>query len=191
MNICVYGAASNKIDPVYIDATEALGKAMAQKGHTLIFGGGAGGVMGATARGMTSAGGEIIGVAPTFFVDGVLYTGCTKFHYTETMRQRKQLMEDSADAFITAPGGIGTFEEFFEILTLKQLARHQKPIVILNIKGYYDKLLAFLEQVVAEGFMSGSCKELYYIANTVEEALDYLENYKFSSRSVEEYRNLR
>lgn len=191
MNICVYGAASNKINPIYIKTTEELGYLMASKGHTLVFGGGAGGVMGATARGMTRGGGKIIGVAPTFFVDGVLYEKCDEFHRTETMRQRKQLMEDSSDAFITAPGGIGTFEEFFEILTLKQLNRHEKPIVVLNTNGYYDKLLAFMEHAMAEGFMSESCRELYYIAATVDEALDYLENYHADMKSTEEYKNLR
>lgn len=191
MNICVYGAASNQIDQKYIEATEALGEAMAKKGHTLVFGGGDSGVMGATARGMTRGGGKIIGVAPSFFVDGVLYKQCTEFHQTETMRQRKQIMEDNADGFVMAPGGIGTFEEFFEILTLKQLNRHEKPIVVLNIAGYYDKLLSFMEYSVAEGFMSESCKELYQTVETVEETLDYLENYEAHMRSTEEYKNLR
>ncbi|MBQ7288929.1 MAG: TIGR00730 family Rossman fold protein [Clostridia bacterium] len=191
MNICVYGAASNKIDRKYIEETEYLGEAMAKRGDTLVFGGGAGGVMGATARGMTRGGGKIIGVAPTFFVDGVLYQECTEFHSTETMRQRKQIMEDNADGFIVAPGGIGTFEEFFEILTLKQLNRHEKPIVILNVGGYYDKLLAFLDYVAAEQFMSESCKELYHTVETADEALDYLEHYQAHMRSTEEYKNLR
>ena len=98
-------------------------------------------MMGAVARGMTEVGGEILGVAPGFFnVDGILYEKCTEFIYTETMRQRKQIMEDRADAFVMTAGGIGTFEEFFEILTLKQLGRHNKPIAILNTNGYYDAM---------------------------------------------------
>lgn len=191
MNICVYGAASNKIDRRYIEQTQALGEAMAKQGHTLVFGGGASGVMGAVARGMSHGGGKIIGVAPTFFADGVLYPQCTEFHHTETMRQRKQIMEDNADGFIMAPGGIGTFEEFFEILTLKQLNRHEKPIVVFNVGGYYDKLLAFMDDAAAEGFMSESCKELYHTADTVDEALAYLAHYEAHMRSTEEYKNLR
>ena len=91
-------------------------------------------------------GGEIVGVAPRFFDEpGILFQGCTQMHFTDTMRQRKELMEQLSDGFIMAPGGIGTFEEFFEILTLRQLGRHQKPIAILNVRGYYDPLLALLE----------------------------------------------
>lgn len=191
MNICVYGAASNQIDRKYIEATEHLGELMAKQGHMLVFGGGGSGVMGATARGMTRGGGKIFGVAPTFFTDGVLYDQCTELHRTETMRQRKQMMEDNADGFIMAPGGIGTFEEFFEILTLKQLNRHEKPIVVLNVDGYYDKLLAFMDYAAAEGFMSESCKELYHTVETAEQALDYLAHYQAHMRSTAEYKNLR
>lgn len=191
MNICVYGAASNHIDRKYLEAAEHLGELMAKQGHTLVFGGGGTGVMGATARGMSSGGGRIIGVAPTFFADGVLYDHCAELHRTETMRQRKQMMEDNSDGFIAAPGGIGTFEEFFEILTLKQLNRHEKPIVVLNVDGYYDKLLAFMDSVAAEGFMSESCKELYQTVETPEQALDYLANYHAHMRPTAEYKNLR
>jgi uncharacterized protein (TIGR00730 family) len=115
--------------------TQELGRVLAQKGYTLVFGGGAQGLMGAAARGFKEMNGRIIGIAPTFFmnVDGVLYDQCSQFIYTETMRERKQLMEEHSDAFLVTPGGIGTFEEFFEILTLKQLGRHTKPILIYNI----------------------------------------------------------
>ena len=127
MNICVYGASSDAIDPRFLAAGEALGREMARRGHGLIFGGGGHGLMGAVARGMTQGGGSITGIAPRFFnVDGVLYDGCTEFLYTETMRERKALMESKADAFVMTPGGIGTYEEFFEILTLRQLGQHHR-----------------------------------------------------------------
>ena len=114
MNICVYGASSDAIDPRFLAAGEALGREMARRGHGLIFGGGGHGLMGAVARGMTQGGGSITGIAPRFFnVDGVLYDGCTEFLYTETMRERKALMESKADAFVMTPGGIGTYEEFY------------------------------------------------------------------------------
>lgn len=178
MNICVYGASSNKIDQKYVTATEQLGRLMAERGHTLIYGGGSGGMMGAAARGMYGAGGTIIGVAPTFFIEqGVLYEHCTDFIYTETMRERKQIMEDRSDAFIMSPGGIGTFEEFFEILTLRQLRRHNKPIAVFNVGGYYDGLISFLDSAIEKGFMTPACRKLFGTFDDAATMLDYIEHY--------------
>ena len=138
MNICVYGAASNDISPNIIKKTEDLGREMAERGHALVFGGGNNGMMGASARGAHQGGGEIIGIAPRFFnADGVFFAGCTEFFLTDTMRERKKLMEEKSDAFIVTPGGIGTFDEFFEILTLRSLGQHTKAIAVYNIDGYY------------------------------------------------------
>ena len=146
MKICVYGAASPTIDPQYMKKVEEMGSEMAKRGHSLVFGGGGNGLMGAAARGVVRAKGKVIGVAPSFFqVDGVLFEECSELIYTETMRERKQIMEEKADAFVMLPGGIGTFDEFFEILTLKQLGRHNKAIVIFNIDGYYDNMLKMME----------------------------------------------
>lgn len=176
MRICVYGASSNVIAQNYIEAGEALGLAMAKRGHSLVFGGGASGMMGATARGMTQGGGEIIGVAPRFFdVDGILYPDCTEFVFTETMRERKSIMEEKADAFIMTPGGIGTFEEFYEILTLRQLGRHSKPIAILNVDDYYRPLLQMQEQAISQNFMKPECANLCDWFDDAEALLDYLE----------------
>lgn len=192
MKICVYGASSALIDESYIQAGEELGRMMAMRGHGLVFGAGADGMMGALARGVHSHGGEIIGVVPSFFnVDGVLFDNCTELVRTETMRERKQIMEDRADAFIVSPGGIGTFEEFFEILTLRQLGRHTKPIVILNTNGYYDSMDEMLEKAVISGFMTAECKKLYTTAATPEEALDYIENYVPKHYNILEVRNIR
>jgi uncharacterized protein (TIGR00730 family) len=176
MRICIYGAASNDIRESYITETEKLGELLAESGHSLVFGGGASGLMGAAARGFHRKGAEIIGVAPSFFKpDGVLYTACTEFIYTETMRERKQAMEDRSDAFLVTPGGIGTFEEFFEVLTLKQLGRHTKPIAVLNTGGYFDALESMLKQAVAQRFMKEGCLSLYKFCATPAEVLDYLE----------------
>lgn len=176
MNICVYGASSNEIDPVYLRDGEALGFAMAGRGHGLVFGGGMKGLMGATARGMTRGHGTIVGVAPRFFdVEGVLYPDCTEFIFTETMRERKAIMEERADAFIMTPGGIGTFEEFFEILTLRQLGRHEKAIAVLNTKGYYEPLRQMLEQAIEQGFLRPECRALCAFFDDPEALLDYLE----------------
>ncbi len=179
MNICVFGAASDYIDDIYKENGEELGKLLSQKGHTLIFGGGAGGLMGAVARGVYAEGGKIIGVAPGFFnVDGVLFENCTEFITTESMRERKYIMEEKADAFIVAPGGIGTFEEFFEVLTLKQLGRHEKAIVIINTNGYYDKMIELLDHTKDKHFMTDKCLELFKVVDTAEEAFSYIESYK-------------
>lgn len=179
MKICVYGASSNEIDKRYIEAGEKLGEEMARRGHTLVYGGGAHGLMGAAARGMTRGGGHIIGVSPRFFkVDGVLYDKCRELIFTDTMRERKQIMEDSSDAFIMTPGGIGTFEEFFEVLTLKQLNRHQKAIAVLNTLGYYDIISSLMKMSSEGGFMKDNTLKLYKFFDEPSDILDYIESYK-------------
>jgi uncharacterized protein (TIGR00730 family) len=177
MNLCLYGASSDQIAPAYLQAVEALGEKLARRGHGLVFGGGAQGLMGAAARGVSSRNGYILGVAPSFFhVDGVLYPHCSEFIYTETMRQRKQIMEDRSDAFIMTPGGIGTFEEFYEILTLRQLGRHNKPIAILNTRDYYRPLLLMQEQAMEQGFLRRECGSLCAWLDDPDTLLDYLES---------------
>lgn len=181
MKICVFGAASAHIDDIYIKTVENLGEEMARRGHSLVFGAGATGLMGAAARGVKKGGGFIHGVIPHFFrEEGVelIYEECDKITYTQNMAERKKTMEDEADAFIITPGGVGTFEEFFEVLTLKQLGRHDKPIAILNIENYYDDLEKFMKTVTERKFITFKCWEMYSYFNTVDEALNYLESYK-------------
>lgn len=179
MNICVYGASSDAIDREYITTVEKMGEEMASRGHNLVYGAGAQGLMGAAARGVTKGGGKIIGVSPSFFkVDGVLYDKCTEMIFTETMRERKQIMEERSDAFVMTPGGVGTFEEFFEILTLKQLNRHQKAIAVLNLKGYYDDIAQLMTHAAAGGFMKEETLNLYKFFTDYNEMLDYLEAYR-------------
>lgn len=180
MKICVYGAASSKIDKIFIDAGEELGRQIVERGHSLVFGGGRNGMMGAVARGVAEKGGSILGISPKFFEENnaeISFLYCTEFIHTETMRERKRLLDESSDAFIISPGGIGTFDEFFEILTLKQLGRHNKAIVIFNINGYYDNLLKMMECSIKEKFITIDCVELYKVTTTIEETLDYIENY--------------
>lgn len=178
MNICVYGASSAEIDKLYTDAAEYLGEAMAKRGHGLVFGGGANGMMGGCARGVYRAGGNIVGVVPTFFnVDGILYNNCSELIRTETMRERKQIMEDRSDAFIMTPGGIGTYEEFFEILTLKQLGRHNKAIAVLDINDYYKNIIEMIDKAVEDKFMTEEAKSLFYYSTDADSVLDYIENY--------------
>lgn len=194
MKICVYGAASPTIDESFIKTVEVLGEKMAQRGHSLVFGGGGNGLMGAAARGVTAGGGNILGVVPSFFVnDGelveALYEKCDKMVYTKTMRERKQIMEDNAEAFIVTPGGIGTFEEFFEILTLKQLRQHEKPIAVYNINGYYNELQAMMQAAIEKGFIKKTCLQLYRITNDIDELFDYIENDKLNIKSVKELKD--
>ncbi len=178
MKICVYGAASNEIDREYIDVVEDFGEKMAKKGHELVFGGGARGLMGAAARGVTKGGGRITGISPSFFnVDGVLYDKCDDFIYTQTMRERKKLLEDSSDAFVIVPGGVGTFDEFFEVLCLRQLGLHEKPIAVFNINGYYDDLENLLKGAVSGRFMNEKNLNLVKFACKTEQIIEYLEGY--------------
>ncbi len=181
MKICIFGAASAHIDEKYIQKTEELGFLLAKRGHSLVFGAGATGLMGAAARGFKRGGGKILGVIPQFFKDEgveVIYGECDELIYTQTMSERKMRMEDEADAFIIVPGGIGTFEEFFEVLTLKQLGRHKKAIAIYNIENYYDDLEKFMQSVAERKFITFKCYEMYSYFNDGESIADYLESYK-------------
>jgi len=191
MQICVFGASSNEVDGAYLSAAEELGRLMAGRGHGLVFGGGAQGLMGAVVRGVTERGGRSLGVAPSFFqVDGVLFPGCTEFIYTDTMRERKQIMEDRSDAFVTTPGGIGTFEEFFEVLTLKQLGRHNKPIAVLNVGGYYDDMQRMVDTAIRQNFMREACRGLYRSFADPAALLDYLEEYDAAALDVRHLKNI-
>ena len=178
MRICVYGSSSTELNEKIISTTEELGRLIAEAGHGVVYGGGAQGVMGAAARGARSAGGELIGVAPDFFdVDGVLFQDCTDFIFTKTMRERKQIMEDLSDAFIVCPGGVGTFEEFFEILTLKQLSRHNKAMVMLDVDGYYKPMMQMFKCSIENGFIKPACLSLFYVTDDPAKAIEYIENY--------------
>ncbi|MBQ9228117.1 MAG: TIGR00730 family Rossman fold protein [Eubacterium sp.] len=179
MELCVFGAASKTIDEKYISAVEAMGEYLAQRGHNLVFGSGCTGSMGAAARGFKKGGGKTHGVIPTFFKEELsdfVDWHCDRMTYTETMRERKAVMEEAADAFIITPGGAGTFEEFFEVLTLKQLGRHRKPIALYNIDGYYDKLNEAMEYAIATEFIKPECRALYRLFDSVEAMAQYLEN---------------
>ena len=178
MNICVFGAASPTIDKIYIDKVEAMGRKMAQRGHSLVFGGGANGLMGAAARGVRDGGGYILGVIPKFFEEETvekICDFCDKMLKPDTMRERKQLMEDNSDAFIITPGGIGTYEEFFEILTSKQLCRHSKPIAIYNINGFYNDIITAMESAISKNFIREDCRQLYFVSDNEDEILKYIE----------------
>lgn len=189
MKICVYGSASDEIDKSFLSAGEALGREMGERKHSLVFGGGAKGLMGAAARGINEKGGYIVGIAPEFFnVDGALFDKCDELIKTDTMRERKKLMEELSDSFVVTPGGIGTFEEFFEILTLRSLDRHKKPIAILNTNGYYDSLIEFLRNGVEQKFLKSANLELFFVSDSPAEILDFLENYNDTENKLKSTR---
>ena len=179
MNICLFGAASALIDTNYMKAVEELGEMMAKKGHTMIYGAGATGLMGAAVRGMSKVQGrKIVGIAPRFFdTEGILYKQCSEMIYTDTMRERKSLMEEKADVFIMVPGGVGTLEEFFEVLTLNQLGQMKKPIAVYNINGYFNELYDLLRHVVKANFAEENILEMLTMYESAEEMLSDLEKY--------------
>ena len=192
MKICVFGAASNEIDQSYIEAVEVMGEMLAKRGHSLVFGAGGHGLMGAAARGAHKGGAKIYGVIPKFFKDEeveLIFDKCDELIFTETMAQRKAKMEDIAEAFIIVPGGIGTFEEFFEVLTLKQLGRHVKPIVIYDINGYYGDLINFMKNSQNERFIRDNLSLIYGYAETPEEVFDYIESDKQKKYDIRDLKN--
>lgn len=181
MNICVYGAASSEIDQYYIDIVQKMCEELGKKGHVLIFGAGGSGLMGAAARGFHDGGGRVCGVVPLFFKEQKiesLYDKSDNTVYTRDMGTRKQIMEENADAFIVTPGGIGTFDEFFQVLTLKQLRQHNKPIALFNIKGYYYSIQALMHNGAQERFLREDCLDLYrcFDETEIDQMIEYIEN---------------
>ena len=150
----VYCGSSPGLLPEYKEAATAFGARLAGEGIALVYGGGNVGLMGAVADGALAAGGKVIGVIPKALVaKEVAHRGVTEFHPVDTMHQRKQMMADLADGFVALPGGIGTMEEIFEMLTWNQLHLHEKPCGFLNVAGYYDALVGFLEHMVQQRFL--------------------------------------
>lgn len=192
MRICVYGAASPTIDDEYKVKVEQMGKEMAKRGHSLVFGGGGNGLMGAAAKGVRAGGGYILGVIPKFFDDEQVEEVCDfcdELIEPDTMRERKQIMEDNADAFIVVPGGIGTFEEFFEILTLKQLCRHNKPIAIYNVRGYYNELIYAIQKATEKNFIRGGCMDLFCVSEDLETLFRYIETPETTKRTIKDLKD--
>ena len=174
-NVCVYSASSTKITPAYFATAEELGRLLAIRGINLINGAGSIGLMAATSNAALAAGGTVTGVIPRFMVEqGWNHTGLTRLVETETMHERKQLMAEMSDGVIALPGGCGTMEELLEIITWKQLGLYLKPIVILNVNGFYNPLLEMLQQAIDENFMRREHGSIWQVATTAEEAIELL-----------------
>lgn len=174
-SICVFCGSSNGCGPAYLQLASEFGALLAARGLRLIYGGGRVGLMGAVADAVLAGGGEAIGVIPQLLVRReVGHAGLTRLHVVDTMSARKQLMGELSDAFVTLPGGIGTMDELFEAWTWTQLGLQRKPSAILNAGGYYDSLLAFLDQAVDAGFLRASHRQTLIVDDSAERLLDRL-----------------
>lgn len=177
-SICVYCGSSDKMPEIYIQAAAELGREIAQRGLRLIYGAGSTGLMGALANAALQAGGEVMGVVPHYFNTPVLtHSKLTHLEVVDTLHQRKARMVELSDAFIALPGGFGTLEEFFEVLTWAQIGLHQKPVGLLNINGYYDLLLALIDQARLQGFIYDEHRALFMVDAHPAKLLNALQNH--------------
>ena len=187
-NVCVYSASSTKIAPVYFAVAEELGRLLASRGINLINGAGSIGLMGATSNAALAAGGSVTGVIPRFMVkQNWHHSGLTQLVETETMHERKQLMAELSDGVIALPGGCGTMEELLEIITWKQLGLYLKPIIILNIEGFYNPLLEMLQHAIDERFMRPEHGNIWQVAVSAQEAIELLYTTPFWDKNVRKF----
>jgi len=182
-NLAVYASSSDLIDPVFRDAARAIGHLIGERGYTLIYGAGSIGLMGVVARAVHERGGKVVGVIPEkLSAMEITYLEADELIVTTGMRDRKAIMEARADAFVAIPGGFGTLEELLEVLTLKQLDYHNKPIVILNTDGVYDGLLKQFDTLFDREFIRRDHMDLYHAADDVAGVFHYLDNYAPADR---------
>lgn len=170
-SVAIFCASAKGVRPEYAAAAEELGRTLAERGLGLIYGGGKTGLMGVVADAALTARGHVVGVIPHVLMDlEVAHEGITELHVTDTMHTRKALMAERADAFVILPGGYGTFEEMFEVLAWQTLKIHSKPVVLLNVAGFYDTLLAFLDVCDREGMLRGN-RGILLVAESADEAI--------------------
>ena len=174
--LAVYCGSSPGADPAFIAAAQALGEEMARRGIGLVYGGGRLGLMGVVADAVLAGGGEAYGVIPQALIDlEVAHTGLTEIHIVTTMHERKAKMTELTDAFVALPGGIGTFDELFEAWTWNALGYHAKPFCLLNVHGFWDRLLDFLDHTTTSGFMSPARRAQLLVAEGIGDAIDTLD----------------
>ena len=187
-SVAVYCASSTKIKEVYYEAARQLGRGLGRRGITLINGAGNMGLMQASSDACLEAGGRVVGVIPTFMIEqGWHHTGLTQLIETPDMASRKQRINDMSDAAIVLPGGCGTLDELFEIVTLKQLGVYLKPIVVLNVAGYYDDLLRHLQRTIEDNFMRPEHAGIWRVATTAEEAIEMVFTAPLVDESVRQF----
>jgi hypothetical protein len=172
MRLCVFCGSKAGASPIYAQAARLVGEQLAQRRIGLVYGGGHIGLMGILADAALAAGGEVVGVIPDYMVDAELaHVGLTELVVVRSMHERKAWMAERADAFLALPGGYGTAEEFFEIVTWRQLKLHDKPIGLLNVNGFFDPLLAWIERSFAEGFISPKYRQLVVVSTDASDLL--------------------
>ena len=177
MRVCIFGSETIDTPKEFTDAGYELGLKIAEKGHSLVFGGGNDGMMGAVASGVYANGGHITSIMPKWMTDYcVEFENCDEYIRTDTMNERKELFLEKSDVFIVCPGGLGTLEEFFDFVSLKYLDRHSKPIILFNINRIYDSLLDYLWRIYDEGFVHKGALEIGVMATSVEEVFKILES---------------
>ena len=178
-SICVFCGSSEGNDTAIIEAASQLGETLAKNNITLVYGAAKIGIMGLVAKGNLDYNGKVIGIIPEFLkLKEVVHLGLTEIITTQNMHDRKMIMQEKSDGFITMPGGMGTFEELFEILTWLQLGLHSKPIGLLNVNHYYDDLLAMLEKMVKKGFLSIDNFQLLLVDENIDALLEKMQNFK-------------
>jgi hypothetical protein len=179
MNICVFCSSSNAVDDVYFSDAQTLGKLIAQKNHSLIYGGANVGLMEHLAQTVKNNNAKITGIIPQKIHDKTLSSELpNELIVTQTMDKRKTLMREKSDAFIALPGGFGTLEEILEVITLKQLEYHNKPVVFINTNNFFNHIFDQFEKSFTENFAKENYRKLYFIANTPDDAIEYIEKYK-------------
>lgn len=175
-SVCVYCGASSRVADVHKEAAHALGDGLARRGIRMVYGGGRVGLMGIAADAAIAAGGEVVGIIPEHIQSAEIeHTGLTELHVVDSMHTRKRMMVERSDAFVILPGGLGTLDEAFEILTWKQLQLHDKPIVIADVDGYWRPLLGLIDHMVAQGFARIDRSALYRVADQIDGVFEALE----------------
>ncbi|HSV70227.1 MAG TPA: TIGR00730 family Rossman fold protein [Methylibium sp.] len=189
LSLCVYCGSRAGRQPDYAEAARAVGRAIGERGWRLVYGGGAVGLMGIVADAALAAGATVVGVIPrSLQAREVGHRGLTELHVVDTMHQRKQAMAERADAFLALPGGVGTLEELFEVWTWRQLGYHDRPIGLLNVAGYYDRLIALMDDTVAEDFVSPGTRALLEVGIDPTELLDRLADRARSATGPDDFR---
>ncbi len=174
-SLCVYCGSRSGHDPAHAQAARDTGRWIGENGGQLVYGGGSNGLMGIVAQATLEAGGRVVGVIPRALVENEwAKLDCTELHVVETMHDRKRMMAERADAFVALPGGIGTFEEFFEVWTWRQLGYHDKPVGLLDVGGYYQPLVGFLRSSVSQGFLSEWQMDLVRVDDDLNALLAHL-----------------
>lgn len=191
VSLCVYCGSRTGDNAAYEAAAVAVGTAVGRRGWRLVYGGGRAGLMGRVADAALAAGAPVLGVIPRSLMEReVGHAGLTELHVVETMHERKLLMAQHSDAFIALPGGIGTFEELFEVWTWRQLGYHDKPVGLLNVDGYYDALLGFMRQTVARGFVSDAQHALLQVHAQADDLMNAIERLTPLATAPDDYRRI-